>query len=199
MAVVEREISDLLEPILWAYRDRLEAIIGSHAVTAYLEGTAQMMEYGRTLTTDMPIYYEGPPVQDAINYANKHAAQLVTKIDQETKERLAKVIGDAIENKRGIPGLSRDIRKEFDDMSKYRSQMIARTETADSLSQGSLDRMKDMGITGKEWVRGGSDECDICQGNEDAGVIAVDKSFPSGHTRTPGHPQCLCTTAPAML
>ncbi len=194
------EIDDFLNPILIAFTDNIQSRLNGYAVSAYLRGSAQMIQWGRTKLTDMPIFYEGPPIQQAIDYANKHCAKLVTQMNQETKDRLAKVISDSIENKRGIPGLARDIRKEFDDMTKYRSKVIAQTETNDALSAASLDRMKDMGVSGKEWVTVGDDRVsEICMGNEAAGIIPVDQPFPSGHMRPPGHVSCRCALAPAIL
>jgi len=195
----EKEVFDILDPILLAFRTRLEATILNHAVTAYLRGSAQMVSFGRTLL-DKPIYFEGPPMQQAISYANKHAARLVTEMDLETKDRLAKVIADGIQNKRGIDGLARDIRKGFDDMTKYRSQLIARTETAGALSKGSIDRMEDMGVTGKEWVTVGDDKVsDECLGNEAEGAVPIDHVFSGGVLNPPQHPDCRCSLAPVML
>lgn len=201
---MNKEILDMLDPLLWTFRGKLQSMLTAHMVTAYLRGSAQMVEYGRTITTDRPIFFEGPPLQEAIDYANKHCAQLVTKMDEETKDRLARVIGDAIEGKRGIPGLSRDIRKEFGDMSKYRSQLIARTETNDALSEAGMRSMKRLGVTGKEWIRGTSsplfdENCEICAENEAAGVIPINDAFPSGDMRPPGHPSCICACVPVML
>ncbi len=196
----EKEAETILEPILATFRARLQAIVLNHAVIVYLRGSAQMVQFGRTLTTDRPIFFEGPPMQQAINYANKHAAQLVTKMDTETKERLAKVIGDAIKEKRGIPGLARDIRKEFDDMTKYRSELIAKSETRDSLFHASQDRMEDLGVTGKEWVLGSGGRegnCLDCKANAAVGIIPVDQEFPTPQYEI--HPGCLCAIAPAML
>lgn len=78
--------------------------------------------------------------------------------------------------------------------------IFAHNETADALSSASLDRMKDMGIEGKEWVTAGDDRvCEICLGNEAAGVIPTDKAFPSGHMHPPGCENCRCALAPARL
>jgi len=120
-------------------------------------------------------------------------------MNEETKRRLAHTIGEGIKNKRGIPGLARDIKKEFGDMTRYRSQLIARTETSNALSQASLDRMQDMDIEGKEWVWPGTSDCDICRDNEAAGIIPVDQAFPSGDMAPPAHPNCECSLAPARL
>ena len=200
MPTPEQEAVELLEPILAVFRGRLALSLQHHAILAYLRGSAQMVEFGRTLKTDRPIYFEGPPMQQAINYANKHAAQLVTKMDAETKDRLAKVIGDAIQNKRGIDGLARDIRKEFADMTNARSELIAKTETRDALFHASQERMEAMGVTGKEWILGSGGEegnCDDCRGNAQAGVIPVGQEFPVPQYEI--HPGCTCAVAPAML
>ena len=195
-----KEIDDILDPILMTFRDRLSATLQGHSAMAYLRGSAEMTSWGRTKLRDLPILFEQAPMQQAIDYANKRAAQLVTRMDEETKSRLAKVIGDAIENKRGIPGLARDIRREFDDMSRYRAQMIARNETATALESAFYERGKSMGVTGKEWVTVGDDKVsDICLQNEAAGVIPFDQPFPSGHLTPPGHVQCRCACIPSML
>ena len=78
-----------------------------------------------------------------------------------------------------------------------RAQMIARTETNDALSQASMDKMRDMGIDGKEWLTG--DPCEICAANEADGVIPREQAFSSGHVRPPAHPNCNCSLAPAII
>ena len=121
-------------------------------------------------------------------------------MNEETKKRLAHTISQGIENKRGIPGLSRDIRKTFADMSKHRSELIARTETASALSTASLDSMADMGIEGKQWITAGDDlVSDECLGNEAEGVIPVGQMFSGGVDAPPQHPDCRCVVAPARL
>jgi len=191
------DLDNFLDPILAAFSDSLQARLNGYVATAYLRGSAQMVQWGRTKLTNRPIFFEGPPIQEAIDYATKHCATLVTGLNEETKARLAKVIGNAIEEKRGIPGLARDIRNSFDDMNKARSEMIARTETCDALEQAFLDRADDMGITGKEWVT--YDPCGICEDNEAEGIVPIDHIFSSGHGSPPAHPSCRCALAPVML
>jgi len=190
-------IHSTLEPILSVFHDELITSITNQMVGIYISGQAEMITWGHT-KAGIPIAYEGPPVEAAIDWAEKHGAKLVTQMDEETKRRLAKVISNGIEGKRGVPGLARDIRGEFSDMRKYRSIMIARTETANALSQASLDSMKDMGIEGKEWVTAG-EPCDICSGNASDGVIHVNQAFSSGDMAPPAHPNCECALAPALL
>lgn len=190
-------IHSTLDPILAMFHDTLRANIAGQVTEIYISGSADMVTWGHTLG-GVPIAYEGPPIAQAIDWAEKHCATLVTRMDEETKRRLAKVIADGIEGKRGVPGLARDLRGDFADMRRYRSMMIARTETANALSQSSLDTMKDMGIDGKEWVVAG-DPCAICIDNAAAGIISVNDVFPSGDASPPAHPNCECALAPGKM
>ena len=191
------DINDFLEPILRTFTDSLTTRLNGHLVTAYLRGSAEMLEWGRTVTTDMPIYYEGPPMEQAMSYAQKRAALLVKGLNDETREQMRGIIEYAIKQKRGIPGLSRDLRNQINNMSKVRAKMIARTETCDALESAFMDRAKDLKVTGKEWVV--TDPCPICEENGNTGVIPIDKPFPSGDMRPPAHPNCRCALAPVMM
>ncbi|MCJ7669583.1 MAG: hypothetical protein MUO61_03585 [Dehalococcoidia bacterium] len=186
---LQADINGFIDPILSAFVNDLKYRMNGYLVTAYLRGSAQMVEWGRTKTTDMPIYYEGPPIQDALNYALEHTATLVKGLNDETRDQMRQVIENAIKEKRGVDGLSRDLRKVFDDMSMTRSQVISRTETCDALEQSFIDRAKDMGVTGKEWIV--TDPCEICEENGNAGVIGIDEDFPSGDSRPPAHPNAV--------
>lgn len=191
------EIGGFIDPILWAFHERLETTIRNRLIIAYLRGAAETTSYGRTIIADHPIFYEGPPMTQATEYASKRTAEMVTKMDNETKDRLRDTITKAVKEKRGAEGLARDVRSQFGDMSKYRSETIARTETADALEQSFMDRSHDLGVDGKEVVT--NDPCEICQGNEAVGVIPIDDVFPSGEDRPPFHPNCMCALAPVMI
>jgi SPP1 gp7 family putative phage head morphogenesis protein len=191
------DLNDFINPILALFTNDLTYRLNGYLAMVYLRGSAQMVEWGRTKTTDMPIYYEGPPMQDAINYAKEHTASLVKGLNDETREQMRQVIENAIKEKRGVDGLSRDLRKVFDDMSRTRSQVIARTETCDALENAFIDRAKDLGVTGKEWIV--TDPCEICEENGNAGVIGINEEFPSGDSRPPAHPNCRCALAPVIL
>jgi len=196
---LNKDIENALDPLLATFDEKLEAEIGGQLSETYISGQAEMISYGKT-KLGIPIAYEGPPISQAVEWAKKRGAVLVTQMDATTKERLALHISNGIKNKSGIPKLARDIKAQFADMTKYRSQLIARTETANALSTASLDSMKDMGIEGKEWVTAGdSDVSDECLGNEAQGVIPVGDTFSSGASAPPEHPDCRCTLAPARL
>ena len=196
---LESDVNNILNPLLAAFDSKLEADIAGQLTETYISGQAEMITWGKT-KGGIPIAYEGPPISQAVKWAEKYTATLVTGLDEETKRRLAYTISQGIKNKRGVPGLARDIKNTFADMTRFRSQLIARTETASALSQASLDTMKDMGIGGKEWVTVGDDRVsDECLANEAQGVIAVDKSFTSGPMAPPQHAACRCSVAPSRL
>lgn len=196
---VGSDAEKILDPLLATFAGKLEEDISGELAEIYLSGQAEMITWGKT-KGGVPIAYEGPPIRAAIDWAEDHSATLVKGLDGETRRRLALTISKGIENKRGIPGLARDIRTTFADMTKYRSELIARTETASALSRASLNSMADMGIEGKEWITAGdSDVSKECQANAADGIIAVDKTFSSGVLAPPQHPNCRCAVAPSRL
>ena len=193
------ETDNMLNPILATLNKTLKVMVDGELTTIYMSGSAEMITWGKT-KGGVPIAFEGPPISEAVDWAKKRGAWLVTEMDTETKRRLGKTISDGIKNKRGVPGIGRDIRKTFDNMTKYRSELIAKTETRNALFEASQDRMVDMGITGKEWVLGAGGlegNCPFCQANAAAGVIPVNNSFPNPQGSI--HPGCTCAIAPAVL
>lgn len=186
----EKETRDAIEMLIGLESARLEVELAGEIVDIYIDGSLQVMDYA-----DVP--YEGPPMKEAIDFANKRCAKMITKMDEESKRRIAKIVSDGIKNKRGIPGLRADIRGAFGDMSRFRADMIARTETNNALSQAVIDRGHELGVDGKEWMSYGG--CPICETNSGDGVIPIDEIFSSGDERPPAHPNCKCNAALAKL
>lgn len=191
------DMDEFIDPFLGAFNISFTAQINGHLYLIYIEGSAEMISWGKT-KAGLPMVYEGPPMQQAISYASKRAGWLIKGMDRETIGRLKTVIADGIANKRGVSSITSALRKEFETMSRYRAQMIARTETADALGEAFMDRAREMKIEGKEWVWPGG-ECGICAANEGDGVIPLEDTFSSGDMHPPAHPHCRCALAPAML
>lgn len=190
---LNEDIDNVLKPLLTSFEEVLRAAVEGELVNIYVSGTAEMTKWA-----GLP--FEGPPAEAALAFAEERGAELVTLMDEETKRRVAAIIKDGIANKRGIPGLARDIRNTFADMTRFRSELIARTETANALGEAFMDRGKELGITGKEWVTAGDNRVSLeCQDNEAAGVIPFNSTFPTGKMRPPEHPDCRCAAAPATL
>ncbi len=184
------DIDALMEPLIAQFSGQMLELIEGEITAIYVSGTAQMTRWAG-------VPFEGPPIDQAVSFARKRGAQMVTRMDDVTRQRLARTISQGIKSKRGIPGLARDIRKTFDDMSKFRSELVAHTETANALGEAFIVRGKELGIAGKEWITQGDERVSAdCLENEAAGVIPIDQSFPTGVMHVPQHPACRCANAP---
>jgi len=146
---------------------------------------------------------EGPPMIEAIKHSQTKGAQIAAKYELApgTGEKIAQIVSDGIKNKKGIPGISRDIRTQFPDINKAKADNIAQTESANSLESAFMDRSRDMGITGKEVIV--TDPCNICRAFADEGIVPIDHEYvyegKSYGQRPPFHSGCRCALAPVML
>ena len=199
------DIGNILNPLLASFDDSLTVTLEGQLTEIYVSGQAEMVSYGKT-KLGLPVTYEGPPIQKAIDWAKGHVskAKLVDGLNEETRKQISNIIADGIKNKRGIPGIKSDIRHKLDWMARgapseikgltlaSRAEMIARTETANALSQASLNTMEDMGVDGKEWITVGDDQVsDECLANEEQGIIPVGETFVSGAMAPPQHPDAV--------
>lgn len=95
------------------------------------------------------------------------------------------------------PGkLTKEIQKEFN-VSKYKAGRLVNTETAYFAMQSTKQCYKDINVDMVEIVGTlDSHTCDLC-GSFDGKVIRM-SDFEPGETVPPWHPNCRCTTAPAI-
>ncbi len=71
--------------------------------------------------------------------------------------------------------------------------MIARTETANAVSEGAYRANAEVGASEKEWIwHGGNCSSGVCPDNEADGRIPIDDAFSSGDLYPAAHPNCLC-------
>jgi SPP1 gp7 family putative phage head morphogenesis protein len=121
------------------------------------------------------------------------------RIDDSTREMLRSSVTDAIENGWSNQRLANEIKDDYA-FSSSRAEMVARTETAFADVKGNMIAYRDSGlVAGKEWVTAHDDKVsDECQANEDAGVIGLGDSFPSGAEEPPEHPNCRCDVLPVL-
>lgn len=135
----------------------------------------------------------------ALEYAGSHGAELVSSLEDTTREALRDRIADAIEQGLSADELSTSI-EESGAFSESRADAIARTELATAHVQGNIEGWRETGqVTGKQWILGdthpGEDECDD---NAADGVIGIDEAFSSGVFAPPAHTNCLCDLIPIM-
>lgn len=92
--------------------------------------------------------------------------------------------------------LTKEIQKEFS-VSKYKAGRLVNTETAYFAMQSTKQCYKDINVDMVEIVGTlDSHTCDLC-GSFDGKVIRM-TDFAPGETVPPWHPNCRCTTAPAI-
>lgn len=133
----------------------------------------------------------------AVRYAQERAARLLhidgdLALVTETRQRVARLVSEAIANSDSVDTLARRLRTDFV-FSKQRARMIARTETATAWGQASLDAGRFQGREEKRWVtQGDSLVSPECQRNGAASWIPIEEAFPTGKETTPQHPNCRC-------
>jgi hypothetical protein len=134
--------------------------------------------------------------EEAALYASIHAGELVTGINSTTQQMIADIIQQGIDDSLGVDGTARLMRQLFQDMSAYRSHLIATTEMNDAFSEAAIRKLDRLGVEYKQWITA-TQCCDECSENEDASPILLDDDFPSGDARPPAHPNCRCAVTGA--
>lgn len=173
---------------------RLDSIIRKNVESGYLLGATQAHQLFR-LEPTFELIDDG-----AVQWMNRHSARMVTKINQTTRDELARTLTRGARMGESVPKLAKRIRSEVLDMAnitKGRAQLIANTELNEAMSEASLQTYKRLNIPGKSWSTVGDDRVsDECRSNQAAGIIPMNEAFPGGVQRPPQHPACRCTLVP---
>lgn len=165
-------------------------------------GSAGLAQIGKT-TEDLLEQVN----ERAVAWAEKHAAELVTKVTDVTRDRIAGDVAAAIELGMSVDELADALASTYA-FSDQRAELIATTERAFADVAGNRLAYGASGVVGGlEWVtaNGGGDErtCEECDLNNGA-VVPMDEAgnatepFPSGATTVPAHPGCLCDLLPVL-
>lgn len=133
----------------------------------------------------------------AVAYAKARAAELVSGIDEATRDDLKGIIANGLSENIGMDVIADNIRDAYA-FSDERAGLIARTEITMANQTGALEGMKLARGAGvklkKVWVPD-DDACEDCQANGDQGPIDLDEDFVSGDDAPPAHPHCECSIA----
>lgn len=124
---------------------------------------------------------------------------VVNGISNTTLNRIGTVLAEGIERGATSQSIAYDLMEEgirnvSDDPA--RALTIANTEMARAVSVATVEGYKENGVAQMEWLS--LDPCEACEGNSEAGPIAVGDEFPSGDTEPPAHPNCRCTVLPVI-
>jgi len=168
-------------------------------VAALLAKAAQQGGYAAFVQID----YEAPAgITDLVNtqavtWAQEHAADLITKLEDDTRDMIRSAVVQAQEEGWSTKKLA-DALQENHGFSDARAEMIARTETIRADCQGNLAAYKNSAlVSGKSWLLGSEHPADDeCDDNAAEGVIPLDQDFSSGDEAPPAHPNCTCDFLP---
>lgn len=137
--------------------------------------------------------------QRAIDYAKKRAADLVTDIEDSTRDMLRGLVTEAMTDN----WTNQELADKIEAMGAFapsRALTIARTEIAAADVNGNMAAYRASGVvSGKYWIKGSEHgEEDECDDNADDGVIDIDDNFSSGDDAPPAHPNCVCDVIPVV-
>jgi SPP1 gp7 family putative phage head morphogenesis protein len=135
---------------------------------------------------------------DVLDWAEQHAADLITGIDSTTRKKIRQYVADALDSG-SLDELERQLIPLLGD--KDRAELIAHTETMAAANEGQRQSWQqaidegylDTGLT-REWIATADEvTCPIC--NELNGKrTQMDGEYPNGGgVGPPAHPRCRCT------
>lgn len=141
----------------------------------------------------------------AQEYAEKHAAEAVTQINDTTRKEIARIVSDGVKSGSSYNDIAKAIKDKFEGFAvpmpqkhvPNRAVLVAVTELANAYCEGNAqvgDYLQDNGVKMmKAWQTLEDDRVsDGCKENERAGWIPIGEDFPSGHMHPPRFPGCRC-------
>lgn len=137
---------------------------------------------------------------DARDWAREQAAELISGIDETTRDDLRRIIADGLDDNIGLDEIA-DAIEAATGFDEDRADLIARTEISNANSTAAVEGYKaarDEGVNVmKEWLVD-DEPCAICEANAAQGPIDLDEDFESGDDSPPAHPNCECAVSPVV-
>ncbi len=146
-----------------------------------------------TLGTDLTFDLANPFIQEVIG----DLAKRVRSVADTTKDEIRAAVRLATDEGWSVDTLASHLEELAEVRSKTRGLLIARTETAQAYSAGSVLAYKESGVvSGLEWLLG-PEPCPECEplGGK---VVGLDDEFADGIKYPPAHPACTCAIAAVL-
>ena len=143
---------------------------------------------------------------DVISHLSDKANLLIDTVDNTTKDQIAQVISDGYTNGQSWQDIANSISQgnltdlNGNDLIGYRSELIARMETANAAADAQQNFYEKSGLDQgqKTWELGPDhDKDDDCDDNADGSPIDYSDDFDSGDFWTPAHINCGCSVSVA--
>jgi len=181
--------------------DAVARAVYAKVVKAYLAGHSYASEQ-LLVQADFNV-----PQVRATAWLRSHAAEMVTKVDDTTRSRVAAIVTQGMEEGWSYGKVEADLKRLYSGFRvsvpqrhiMTRARLIAVNEAAVGFGQGQKELYTWLGATGmkieKSWLSTGEpNTCEVCEGNSGEGWIPADQAFGSGDEVEPAHPACRCTT-----
>jgi hypothetical protein len=180
-AKIDRLLAELQFAGITATREEAAAILAKAALNGGLAAFAQIGFDDQAIVSQVN--------KLAVEWAENRAAELVTKIEESTRDYLRADVTQAVAEGWSPKQLSRALEENFG-FSEARSDMIGRTEIAQADVEGNMMAYRASGVVeGKEWILGSEHgEPDECTDNAAEGPIPLDQAFSSGDMNPLAHP-----------
>ncbi len=155
--------------------------------------------------------------ETSIEFLRTDGAELVTSINETTRQQLREALAEGFVEGESIPQLRKRVQQVFSVATKSRAEMIARTEALRASNFATVEAYRQSGVVeAKEWLTERDDRvCPWCLAM-DGKVVGLNRSyFKKGDSFTvdgktlkfsildvnepPLHPNCRCTTIPVLL
>ncbi len=154
---------------------------------------------------------------ESVRFLETEGAELVTAINETTREALRATLAEGFELGESIVNLRNRVEEVFTTATRSRATMIARTESIRAANFGTVEAYRQSEVViAKEWLTERDDRvCPWCL-SMDGKIVDLDKDyFKIGDTLDvdgkvleikltdvgypPLHPQCRCTTIPVII
>jgi len=146
----------------------------------------------------------------ALSVIGTREEKLITGVEYTTIARVDGVIMDAVASGKSWSEVAEILAAMFDEFAgpplvpnrnfRTRAEAIAVFEMGEAFEHGSMMQAEALAVTGlpivKRWITAGDGRVREAHiENEEAGLIPLSETFPSGHQRPPTDPGCRCTGA----
>jgi len=197
----QKDIDNLIERLInWtAQNDKLKGVLKTHWLTS--------MEDGWETATDtfgLEVNFEllTPAMTEWID---TNGAEKVKGINQTTRTSLSETLTEGIREGESIPKLRDRVTDVFNAAKGYRSEVIARTETHNSMLYGTFETYRVAGVKKKEWLTTRDGRERDSHAAIDGEVRDIGERFSNG-LMYPGDPngraeevvQCRCALLPVL-
>ncbi len=150
----------------------------------------------------------------AIEFLGSYRVRLAQAITEDVSSTLTATVRDGLQGGESYDAIARRITDDLPDFAGWRAERIARTETANALTEGRVMAWEELGVASKQWLLSGN-ACEVCMSIAQtyAGPIPMSQAFFKVGDTVPGtaytvswrdiqgppaHPACACGLLPVL-